>query len=150
MATQDLGWRAQSSSTNADMLKRIWLVSCSGIGCIIGNRYLYRKRSDLVGVEQQILRYCNILTFCRVLLNRFYANRAQSIKNEMIFMAPFMFPLFMTLPIYSAKKKKEKDNKWNNTQNIIFGGLFILGSFISSYSELQRFWFKQKLENKGK
>ena len=151
MATeQSLGWRAQAVPRNIDMMRRIWLISCSGIGCIIGNIYLYKKRNDLIGPQQQILKYCNIITFARFILNRLYSNKASPIQTEMIFLAPIMFPLFMTLPIYASKKKKKEENKWNNLENIIYGSLFIFGSFISSYSELQRFWFKQKSENKGK
>ena len=37
-----------------------------------------------------------------------------------------------------------------NIQNIIFGGLFILGSFISSYSVFIAVRFKQNPKNKGK
>mmetsp|Transcript_7411 Transcript_7411/g.11556 ORF Transcript_7411/g.11556 Transcript_7411/m.11556 type:complete len:119 (+) Transcript_7411:2-358(+) len=57
-----------------------------------------------------------------------------------------MFPTLMALPIYLTSAEPFE---WS-TANIACMSLYVTGSFIATWSELQRKWFKQDPNNKGK
>eukprot|EP01084_Bolivina_argentea_P122708 217443_1 len=142
-----LGWRSSPGNYGTLLAKKLYLVCVAGIGTYLNHLYLYEKRNDLCNDQKKVFSWINYIIYGRFTLTKLYTNSTRPVQTSDMIAMPIVFPLLMALPIYLTSKKETFE--WN-TYNKICGGLYLLGSFISSFSELQRKWFKQNPKNKGK
>lgn len=101
--------------------------------------------------QKKLYTFCNSIMYSRGILNQLYTNNTRPIRGIELVMYPILASTTMILPIYLTKGDSDANFKWMNSKyHILCLSLFCIGSFISSFSELQRKWFKQKTMNKGK
>lgn len=143
---QSKSWREDKQGGFNLLFRQSCIVSCFGVASAISHYYLYKYRMDLPKLQQKALTLCHVLYTARVALQMFYLQSQRTIPNHELLAFPFMSILYL-LPIYFAKKKKNKMNY--ELIDFLSFTLSFVGHFFTIGSEFQRKCFKSKEENKG-
>lgn len=153
-------WRKLKKESKISMFRRVMFNVIHLVWVLIYTVYILRNFNGVsnndsfqktINFRQIALISCAWVYFARVVITQCYIllGVRQVSTEELISVAVIFYPL-----IYATFGLKLLINtnvgEFEGVVDVIAIIFYIFGSFLNTYSELQRKWFKTKAENKGK
>ena len=142
-------WRHKQDEGATFYLKRIWFLGIQNMGFAAYIYYLNNYRKDLPLFQKQTLIAAGAGYIVRELLSFIYISPDKRVKNEDLINVVIGNIVFF-LPSYFAKSSQLFDDDKNKIINYTSLLLSISGHIFNSFAEMQRKWWMNKPENKGK
>ena len=142
-------WRANPDVGAVFHLKRAWFLGMETVGFISYSYYLNKYRMDLPVFQRNALIAAASGYVLREFISFFYTSPNKSVQTKDLLLVVIGNIIYL-LPAYFAVSS----NKFSKTTNAIINysslAFQITGHLFNTFSEIQRKWFLDKAENKGK
>eukprot|EP00483_Globobulimina_turgida_P009509 UN09528 len=130
-------------------LKRIWYLGNLNLGLAAYIYYLKKYKTNLPSFQTQSLIVAASGYVIREFVSFLYTSPSKCLQDKDLFLVVVGHIIYL-LPAYFAKSSQLFTSKTNKIINYTSLALSIAGHLFNSYAEMQRKWWCDKKENKGK